>query len=63
MNESGLKLRVLLRTSTFQFAMMYALMFAVSVLVLFGILYWWTNRDLNRQIDAARKGDRPGSGQ
>jgi signal transduction histidine kinase len=53
MNESGLKLRVLLRTSTFQFAMMYALMFAVSVLVLFGILYWWTNRDLNRQIDAA----------
>lgn len=53
MNDSSLKLRVLLRTSTFQFAMMYALMFVVSVLVLFGFLYWWTNRDLNRQIDAA----------
>jgi signal transduction histidine kinase len=53
MSEGGLKLRVLFRTSTFQFAIMYALMFAVSVLVLFGILYWWTSRDLDRQIDAA----------
>jgi signal transduction histidine kinase len=52
MSRTGLKLRVLIRTSTFQFAMLYAALFAVSVLFLFGVLYWWTIGDLDRQIDA-----------
>ena len=45
-------LRTLLRTSAFQLAIIYVALFAVSVLVLFGILYWSTLGSLNRQINA-----------
>ncbi|HEX7061353.1 MAG TPA: HAMP domain-containing sensor histidine kinase [Woeseiaceae bacterium] len=52
MTPGGLDLRVLLRTSSFQLTLLYAALFAVSVLVLFGILYWSTIGGLNRQINA-----------
>ncbi len=42
----------LLRTSTFQLTLIYAVLFAVSVLLLFGALYWFTLGSLNRQINA-----------
>ncbi len=44
--------RSLLRTSTFQLTIVYVLLFVVSVLVLFAILYWSTIGSLKRQIDA-----------
>ena len=44
--------RALLRTSTFQLTLVYAGLFAVSVLLLFGALYWFTLGSLNRQITA-----------
>lgn len=47
-----ISLRALLRTSTFQLTVMYAGLFAVSVLLLFGALYWFTLGSLNRQINA-----------
>lgn len=46
------KLSVLLRTSAFQLTIIYVTLFAVSVLVLFGVLYWSTVGSLNRQINA-----------
>lgn len=52
MTSGGLDLRVLLRTSSFQLTLLYTALFAVSVLVLFGILYWSTIGSLNRQINA-----------
>lgn len=52
MSRSDLNLRSLVRASTFQFAVIYAALFAVSVLVLVGVLYWRTIGDLNRQVDA-----------
>jgi signal transduction histidine kinase len=45
-------IRLLLRTSTFQLTLVYSVLFVLSVLVLFGILYWSTIGSLNRQIDA-----------
>lgn len=55
--ESGaspatVSLRLLLRTSTFQLTVIYATLFAASVLMLFGVLYWFTLGSLNRQINA-----------
>lgn len=44
--------RMLLRTSTFQLVIIYASLFAISALVLFGVLYWFTIGSLNRQINA-----------
>ncbi len=44
--------RMLLRTSAFQLAISYATVFLVSVLVLFGVLYWATIGGVSRQIDA-----------
>lgn len=52
MKQAGLDLRTLLRTSSFQLTLIYAVLFAGSVLVLFGILYWSTIGSLNRQINA-----------
>ena len=52
MTRGGLDLRRLLRTSTFQLALLYAGLFTVSVLVLFAFLYWTTIGSLNRQINA-----------
>jgi len=51
-SRAGPKLGRLLRTSTFQFALVYASLFTLSVLALFAFLYWWSVGDLNRQIDA-----------
>lgn len=47
-----ISLRLLLRTSTFQLTVIYATLFAISVLMLFGVLYWFTIGSLNRQINA-----------
>jgi signal transduction histidine kinase len=44
--------RLLLRTSTFQLSMRYMLLFTISVLVLFGVLYWSTVGSLYREINA-----------
>ena len=44
--------RLIFRTSAFQLAVIYAALFLVSVLVLFGTLYWTTIGSVSRQIDA-----------
>jgi len=41
MAASRLSLTKLLRTSSFRLTMLYAGMFMASVLVLFGVIYWW----------------------
>ena len=48
---SPVGLRALLATSTFQLTIIYAGLFAASVLLLFGALYWSTLGSLNRQIN------------
>lgn len=50
-------LRALLRTNTFQLTLSYAALFAISVLLLFGALYWFTLGSLNRQINATIEAD------
>lgn len=52
MSRSAINLRLLLRTSAFQLTLVYAALFVLSVLVLFGILYWSTIGSISRQIDA-----------
>lgn len=52
MQRGPVGVRQLLRTSAFHLALIYACMFVVSVLVLFGILYWATIGSVSRQIDA-----------
>ncbi len=44
--------RLLMRTSAFRLALVYAALFVVSALVLFAILYWATIGSVGRQIDA-----------
>lgn len=44
--------RLVFRTSAFQLALIYAAIFLVSVVVLFGALYWATYGSISRQIDA-----------
>ena len=41
----------LLRTSTFQLALIYALLFAGSVLILMGFMYWATVGYMARQVE------------
>lgn len=48
---SPYSVRALLRTSTFQLMLIYAALFAISVVLLFGALYWFTLGSLNRQIN------------
>lgn len=52
MSAGTINLRLLLRTSAFQLALIYAALFMVSVLGLFGILYWSTIGSVSREIDA-----------
>lgn len=52
MLTGSINVRPLLRTSAFRLALIYAALFVVSVLVLFGILYWSTIGSVSRQIDA-----------
>lgn len=52
LRTSPSSVRTLLRTSTFQLTLIYAALFAISVLLLFGALYWFTLGSLNRQINA-----------
>jgi signal transduction histidine kinase len=52
MQRGPVNVRQLLRTSAFHLALIYASIFLVSVLVLFGILYWSTIGSVSRQIDA-----------
>ena len=46
-----INVRSLFRTSAFRLASIYAALFIVSVLVLFGILYWATIGGLSRQVN------------
>lgn len=52
MSRGPVNIRLLLRTSAFQLTLVYAGMFLLSVLFLFGVLYWSTIGGLNRQINA-----------
>lgn len=49
--RASISARLLLRTSAFRLALIYAALFIVSMLVLFGIIYWATIGGLSRQID------------
>jgi hypothetical protein len=50
-------LRNLLRTSAFRLTLMYVVLFAVSVIILLGFVYWTTVRYLNDQTDRAIEAD------
>lgn len=46
-----------LRAATFRFALLYAALFATSVLILFGVVYWIADDALNRQLLTAVEDD------
>ena len=48
----GWVVRRLLRTSSFRLTLLYAAVFSVSVLLLFGVMLWAAPRGIDRQIDA-----------